>query len=445
METSSHGDAPSGVQQEALLTRPGRRTRPSVYVVGIDGRGCAGLTSEAMHVATRAQVLVGGERQLAFFPQHVGQKILLKGRLSEKLEEVAALADENDVCVLASGDPLFFGIARLVLKRLGAEHVEVVPTVSSMQLAFARAQMPWSEATLLSLHGRALLGLVTRLRHAKRAGLFTDENNSPARIAAHLIEYGDHKWRAVVCENIGMPGERIRHFASLEALAETHDVDPLNVLVLERSEPDDRAPATLGYIEEQAFAKKLPRAGLITKREVRVLALAQLHIRPDAIVWDIGAGSGSVAIEASGLAPAGRVFAVETDAECAGYCRDNIRTHGADNVTLVEGRAPEVLADLPAPDAVFVGGTRGSMKAILGTAVERMNAGGRLVVSAITFENVADARTALLELGLEPEISLIQCSRGAKLAHYLRYEALNPIHLFSATVSREVSESGNAR
>ncbi|MEM6671575.1 MAG: precorrin-6y C5,15-methyltransferase (decarboxylating) subunit CbiE [Planctomycetota bacterium] len=416
------------------MTEITRRHRPSVHVVGIDGRGCAGLTSEAMHVATRAQVLAGGERHLAFFPQYTGQRVVLRGRLTDVLDEIAALAGENDVCILASGDPLFFGVASLVLKRFGPEHVDVVPTVSSMQLAFARAHVPWNDAALLSLHGRPLAGIVTRLRTVARAGVFTDELNSPSRIAAHLLEYGERDWRAIVAEDIGTADERVRRFDSLDALARTDDIGPLNVLVLERTDPRFAPAPSLPFLDEAEFAKKMPRAGLITKREVRALALAQLRIAQDAVVWDVGAGSGSVSVEASFLAPRGRVFAVEVDAECAGYCRENARAHGADSVTVVEGAAPDALYDLPAPDAVFVGGTKGSMAETLAACASALRDGGRLVVSAITLENVAAAHAAFQDLGLEPEMTLLQVSRGAKLARYLRYEALNPIHLFAATV-----------
>jgi precorrin-6Y C5,15-methyltransferase (decarboxylating) len=164
-----------------------------------------------------------------------------------------------------------------------------------------------------------------------------------------------------------------------------------------------------------------------------MLSLAALALAPDAIVWDIGAGSGSVSIEAGLLAPRGRVYAIEIDPEGVELCRDNARTHGTDNVRVIHGRAPAALEGLEAPDAIFVGGSKGSMDEIVGVALDRLRPGGRLVVNAVTLENVAESYSALKSRGITPEVTMVQIARGAPLAHYQRYEALNPIHIVSAT------------
>jgi precorrin-6Y C5,15-methyltransferase (decarboxylating) len=406
--------------------------RRAVSVVGIGDDGCAGLSSRAINAIARASVLVGGERQLAFFPDFAGERIALKGGLTAVLERVAALAEDRNVCVLASGDPLFYGIGGACARRLGAGNVEVIPQPSSVQLAFARAGLPWEDAAVISLHGRPLVGLLARLRRTAKAAVLTDDERSPARIAAHLVEHGQgDAWSAWVCERLGGPGERVRSLA-LPALAAARDVDPLNVLILQRTDAAWRPPPAISFLHEDDFAKRMPKKGLITKREVRLLSLAALDIREDGVVWDIGAGSGSVAIEAALLAPAGRVYAVELDPEGVQICRDNARAHGADNVTVVHGRAPEALAGLPAPDAVFVGGSKGSMAEILEVALGALRVGGRLVANAITLENAAEIYECTRRHGLKPEVTLLQVSRAEPLAHYMRYEALNPIQIFAA-------------
>lgn len=405
--------------------------RRAVTVVGIGDDGCKGLTARGLEAVMGAQWLVGGERQLAFFPEFRGERITLRDGLGAALEKVAALAEEHNVCVLASGDPLFFGIGALVIAKVGAEHVEVIPHPSAMQWAFARVGRRWDDALFLSLHGRSRDGLVSRLRRARKVALFTDASNSPAALAAHLLAHGERGWRAWVCEDLCGPGERVRTFA-LEQLAACSDVGPLNVLLLER-EPGWRAPPVIPFLPEDAFARRFPRKGLITKREVRLLSLAALELRSDSVVWDVGAGSGSVAIEAAMLAPEGRVFAVEVDPEGIELCRENVRTHGADNVQVVAGRAPEALAALDDPDAVFVGGSKGSMAEIIDAALERLRPGGRLVVNAITLENAGETYQALRRRGIVPEVTLLQVSRAEPLARYLRYEALNPIQIFAVT------------
>jgi precorrin-6Y C5,15-methyltransferase (decarboxylating) len=246
-----------------------------------------------------------------------------------------------------------------------------------------------------------------------------------------LLEYSDPSWTAFVAERLAGPGERVRRF-TLGDLAGAHDVDPLNVLVLLR--PDGwRSPPAIPHLHEDAFAKRMPKNGLITKREVRTLSIAALRLHERSTVWDVGAGSGSVAIEAAMIASGGRVYAIEVDPEGVAICNENARAHGTDNVTVLAGRAPEAFRGLDAPDAVFVGGSKGSMQGIVEAAIAALRPGGRLVVNAVTLENVAESYAALRGCGLDPEVTLVQVSRGVPLARYQRYEAQNPIHVLAVT------------
>ncbi len=407
-------------------------SRPrAITLVGIGDDGCAGLSSRAVNAVAAAQVLAGGERQLGFFPQVRGPRIVFQDGLAPALDRIAELAGEHNVCILASGDPLFFGVGARVIQRFGAEHVEVIPQPSSMQWAFAKAGLKWDDAAFLSVHGRGRQGFLTRIRRVAKAGVFTDGENTPARLAALMAGHGETAWKAWVCENLGGPDERVRTF-SVPELAACADAGPLNVLILLRTDPAWRPPAAIPFLHEDEFAKRMPRKGLITKREVRLLALAALRIRPDGVVWDIGAGAGSVSIEAAMLAPYGRVYAVEADPEGVEICRENLRAHAIDNVRVIAGRAPGVLADLEAPDAVFVGGSAGAMEEIVGVALERLRPGGRLVAAAITLESAGEVYGALRRRGITPEVTLLQVARAAPLARYLRFEALNPIQLFAA-------------
>jgi precorrin-6Y C5,15-methyltransferase (decarboxylating) len=406
----------------------------AVTVIGIGDDGCRGLTSRAMDAVARAAWLVGGERQLAFFPEFRGERIVLKGGLDTVLDRVARLAGEHNVCVLASGDPMFFGVGAMVVSRVGAEHVEVIPQPSALQWAFARAGMKWDDAAFISLHGRPRTGLLTRLRRYAKVALFTDDINSPPRLAAHLVAHGEVGWTAWVCENLTGPDERVRRFAITDLAAmRDSEVAPLNVLLLVRTDTAWRPPPAISFLHEDSFAKPTPKKGLITKREVRLLSLARLGIRPNSVVWDIGAGSGSVSIEAALLAPEGRIYAIEIDPESVEICRENLRAHAVDNVEVIPARAPEVLDELETPDAVFVGGSKGSMHDIVEVALDRLAPGGRLVVNAITLENAAEAYQVLRSHGLMPEVTLIQISRGQPLTRYVRYEALNPIQIFAIT------------
>lgn len=401
----------------------------AVTVIGIGDDGCLSLSSRAMGKVAQSQVLVGGERHLEFFPQFEGTRLVIKNNLPELVAKIGELAQENQVAVLASGDPLFMGIGNLIVKKLGIESVEILPHVSSMQLAFSKIGLKWDDAAWVSLHGKPISGLLTKIRDRSKVALFTDAENNPSRIARYLLEHGETELKAWVCENLAGAGERIRQF-SLQELAECRDASDLNITVLLR-EAGWVPPSAIPFLHEDEFAKRMPKKGLITKREVRLLSLGFLGLREDSVVWDIGAGSGSVSIEAAMICKEGQIYAVEMDPEGVAICKENLLTHRVDNVTVVEGLAPEALKGLPKPDAVFIGGSKGNMRPILDLALAELREGGRLVVNAITFENVQEAYSYFKEKELNPEVALLNVARGEPLAHYLRYEALNPIHIFA--------------
>lgn len=399
-----------------------------VTLVGMGDDGRAGLSPRAAEAVARARVLAGGERHLAAFPDSSAERIVLGKGLDAALARLAALAEDGAVCVLASGDPLFFGIGARLAEALGPGRMEILPHPASFQWAFARLGLPWEDAALLSLHGRPLDGLAARLRRHAKAALLTDAHRTPAAIASHLSSWGETGWTAWVCERLGGPEERVRSFR-LEALAACADVDPLNVLVLQR-DPGWRPPPLVPFLPDGAFST---RNGLLTKREVRLVALGALALSERSVVWDVGAGSGSVAIEAALLACEGRVHAVERDPEMLGHLERNVRAHGADNVRIVAGAAPEALVGLEPPDAVFVGGSGGALDAILGRALDALRPGGRLVVNAALLDTLEETRRFCADRALSPEVTLASFARGAPIAGRVRLDPLAPVHVVTVT------------
>ena len=274
--------------------------------------------------------------------------------------------------LVSSGDPLFYGVARYLCDRLGKDRFEVVPHVSSMQLAFARVKESWEDATLINLAGRPIEAVIDRIRTAEKIGLFSSELWPPPKLARELLERGIDYFRAFVCENLGSPDERVTQ-ADLADLTGM-EFNALNVLILIRkpNRPDRASRAGRRRLfgnPDEAFAQSLPKRGLITHAEVRAMALAQLDIRSSSVVWDIGAGSGSVAIEAAQLASQGMVYAVEPEPADIALIEANAETFGVPNVKPILGRAPEILDGLPEPDAIFVGGTGRQVDLVLGRGV----------------------------------------------------------------------------
>lgn len=420
--------------------------RRSIWVIGVGNDGAESLTPRALAVVEQAEVLVGGQRLLDFFPHIPAERVRIGAKIDEVLAEVARRRGERRVVVLATGDPNYFGITRALLRHVPAEDLEIIPNVSALQWAFAKAREPWDDAVFLTVHGRSMDGLVDAVRGQRKVCVFTDERNTPAAIARALLDAGLSDYQAILCEDLDGPVERVTRM-SLDALA-GYAAHPLNTLILLRpAAPPAQGPvAWTPGLPEEAFDHRKPKFGLITKREVRVLSLARLALRPDSVVWDIGAGSGSVSIEAARLAPRGRVFAVEKSAEDAEIIRINVAKFGVPHVRVVHGRAPERLDELPDPDAVFVGGSGGALSEILTVAATRLRPGGRIVVNAITVDTLYETVSVFRRLALEHEAILVSVARSKPLLDMMSFEALNPVYVVTAwRAEPRAGEDGGAR
>jgi precorrin-6Y C5,15-methyltransferase (decarboxylating) len=409
-----------------------------VLVLGISDGGLESLTARSRTLLDQATFVAGGQRHLEFCKHLKVPTLAITNNLKELAERLAEELRKPDArpVVLASGDPLFYGIARFLISKLTSGKVEVHPYLSSMQLAFARTGLKWDDAAFVSVHGRPLDNLATLPPDCRKMGVFTDEENTPARVAGYLISLGwPRTSQAWVVENIEGADEKTTE-ATLEALT-AQSFGPLNVVVVERHEqPDPRAAYAFG-LDEAAFAQRKPEAGLITKTEVRVLSLAKLRLFPGACVWDIGAATGSVAIEAARLSRGGRVWAVEKNAEDCDNIRENVARFHTPSVLPLHGTAPEALARIPVgddPDAVFIGGTAGKMDAILDSCLARLKAGGSMVLNTVTVQNTAEALDWYEKSGLDWGFLQVQVSRGKAIKtpsqSLHRLDALNPVHIF---------------
>lgn len=411
---------------------------PKVYVIGIGDDGLEGLSPLARRLLAEAELLLGEPAALAA----VGTTSAKQLGLGKNLEDIIqALADHahQRIVVLAHGDPLFYGMARYLCDRLGKERFEVVPHVSSMQLAFARVKESWDEAYLTNLANQSLDRAVERIRTAEKVGIFTTDDTPPAAVARTLLDRHIDYFDAYVCENLGSPDERV-FYGSLADVAQ-QEFSPLNVMILVRQPnvPDRPAPMAgrrLFGNPDEMFLQSLPKRGLLTPAEVRSVALAELDLGPGSIVWDVGAGSGSVAIEASQLARDGRVFAIEVDPEDHQLISHNALRFGVTNLFPVLGKAPEAWANLPDPDAIFVGGTGRMVQTIVELAYTRLRKGGRIVANVGSLENVANVHAALRRLAGEADVWMINFSRGTPQMDQLRLQSHNPTFLLRAIKPR---------
>ncbi|MCX8047736.1 MAG: precorrin-6y C5,15-methyltransferase (decarboxylating) subunit CbiE [Anoxybacillus gonensis] len=390
-------------------------------LIGIGADGAASLPTLYKQWIDESERLVGGERQLSFFPHYKGEKIVIRNNLSSL---VATLMNERrKTVILASGDPMFYGIGSYLAKKVP---IEVYPSVSSLQWAFAKMGESWHDAYIVSLHGRTMKGLAQRIDGKEKVAVLTDDTNDPRAIASYLLSYGMTEYEAFVGENLGGENERCR-FLTLEEMKDA-SFAPLNIVILRRV---NRGPNWALGVDDDEFLQRKPEKGLITKKEVRVLSLQALHLHEKSVVWDIGTCTGSVAIEAAKIAREGAVFAIEKNAYDIEICQKNMKKFRVD-FTLIHGRAPEHLEQFPDPDAIFIGGTSGSLRDIIAVCCTRLKKGGRIVINAVTVETLYEAIDALRSYGYTVDILLAQFSRSKPILQLTRFDALNPIYIISA-------------
>lgn len=406
-------------------------TTEPLVVIGIGHDGPAGLSPEALAHIAQARVLAGGKRHLAFFPDWPGETLVIDADLDRVVQQLKAIYRQARTVVLASGDPLFYGIGRLLTAHFPPEALLFLPHLSSVQLAFARLKMSWHDAQVVSLHGRPLQALLAALcSGATKIAMLTDATHHPAAIARFLLDHGGAADTLWVCEELGGPGERVTQWTPQSILEQSFS--PLNVTILLRQQGAPVAANTtlpLLGLPEQTMAH---RAGMITKREIRLLALGYLELHPGEVFWDVGAGSGSVALEAARLSPSLQVFAIERSADALAQIVHNVRTFAVANVQPVHGEAPEALAALPDPQAVFIGGSGGRLAAIIAAVVERLAPGGRIVMNCITLEHFALGWEQLRRYRLYVDATSVQLAHARPLGTLHRFEAESPIFILQA-------------
>ena len=397
-----------------------------ISVIGLDG---GPLSAEAERLLEEAALVVGAERHLAARAVEPQRAAVLRGDLSEALSRIEQT--EGPVVVLASGDPGFFGIVRSLGERFGGENLYVVPAVSSVAHAFARAGLSWDDAVTVSAHGRDPRRAVNVCRSHPKVAVLTSPGFGPAELAREL-----EGWERTffVAEKLGEPDECVL-WGEAAKIVGMEWRDPNVVLVLD----EERSAGEKGWVSSGVGGPgpwALPeddfehRSGMITKPETRALVLARLGPGPGCLVWDVGAGSGSIAVECARLGAA--AIAVERDPRSCARIRANAARHGA-CVRVVEGEAPGALRDLPEPDAVFVGGSGGDFEEIVKLCAVRTRRA--VVLSLITLERVVPAREILASCGLEVETSFMQISRVKGVGVLHRLAAETPVFVISGRKS----------
>ena len=411
---------------------------PPIQVVGCDGSGFNSLThawqealSQADLVVAPARLLNDLKRQVTALSPGDGPAFLASDGLSPLLGRLRqALERRESVIVLASGDPLWFGIGRLLLQHLPPGCLRFHPAPTSLQLAFARLGRPWQDARWVSLHGRDPEPLAQALQQRPAAlGVLCDPDQGGALSVRRLLASSglEAAYRFWLAERLGHPEERLRCFAPAEPLPS--DLDRLHLVVLIAEPPELPAAQTLPLfgLADGLWLQHQDQPGLMTKREVRIQLLADLELPERGVLWDVGAGVGSVGLEALRLRPQLQLWAIERRAGAAALIGANAARLQVHPAGILEAEAAEALAGLPDPDRVLVGGGGSRRDSLLQEVLQRLRPGGIVVVPLATLEALAAVRQALEQAGLEVSISQLQAWRGTPLGDGTRLMPLNPV------------------
>ncbi|PZV35211.1 precorrin-6y C5,15-methyltransferase (decarboxylating) subunit CbiE [Mesorhizobium kowhaii] len=392
-------------------------------IVGIGEDGLAGLGDEAKQLIAKAEIIFGGKRHLALVASFAkGEARPWAIPFDAEMADVLALAGRN-VCVLASGDPFFHGVGATLARKVKAQEMHVIPAPSAISLAAARLGWALQDVETVSLHGRPLDLIRPLLQPNARILALTSDAEAPAAIARLLTELDFGTSRLTVLEALGGRRETLRS-AQADAF-DLENINPLNVLAIDvEPGPDARVlPLTVGLADHL-----FDHDGQITKREIRAITLSALAPRRGELLWDIGAGSGSIGIEWMLSHPSLRAIAIEADPIRAARIGRNAAACGVPGLVVVEGSAPKALARLDTPDAIFIGGG-GSDAGVLNAAIKALRAGGRLVANAVTLE----METLLLarHVSLGGDLTRINISRASPVGSMQAWRPAMPVTQWS--------------
>ncbi|MBD8149643.1 precorrin-6y C5,15-methyltransferase (decarboxylating) subunit CbiE [Pseudomonas fluorescens] len=392
---------------------------PWLTVVGIGEDGFKGLGRNARHALLRATRIIGGQRQLDLLPLCIrGERQLWPSPFS--LEPVLAKRGEP-VCVLASGDPMFYGVGASLARQVAAEELLILPAPSSVSLAAARLGWPLQDVVTISVVARPFAAINAHLASGVRLLVLSNDGGSPALIAALLTQAGFGPSRLTVFEHLG--GAKERRLDGLAADWRHLGTADLNLVAIDCLASSDTPPLSrLAGLPDSAFQHD----GQLTKRDVRAMTLARLAPMPGELLWDVGAGSGSIGIEWMRTHPSCRALAIEADIGRQGLIEHNRDALGVPGLHLIRGQAPDALHGLPVPDAIFIGGgvTRDG---VLDTCWQQLRPGGRLVANAVTLQSEMTLMNWRAEHG--GELTRIHVAQAQPLGEFDTWRQALPITL----------------
>jgi precorrin-6Y C5,15-methyltransferase (decarboxylating) len=396
-------------------------------IVNIIGTGVSfeDFTSKHLKMIDEADVLIGGKRHLKMFQDKTIEMVPIHKNLGEIVSFIISEKKEKKIVVLASGDPLYFGIGSYLIKKIGKENIKIYPNINSVSAAFSRIQERWSDVVPLSLHGREFdVRALNIFRDNSKIAVFTDEKRGPGFISKELIKHGIDWFKVCVLERMGETDEK-QEIYDLKTAGELKFSQPNLAVFLSEEKKSVKKPYP-GLPESEYEHEK----GLITKSEVRAVTLSKLQLKDDSVFWDLGAGSGSVSIEAGFFIKSGRVISVEKNVERISQIEKNkIKFNSLIEINNLE--LPDGLSSLPDPDRVFIGGGGENLEAIIDGAFKALKKDGLIVINTVVIKSLETAVNSLKKHGVKPSIVQLQVSRSVDIAGSEMLKSLNPVWIIS--------------
>jgi len=429
---------------------PNKYNSNCCFVIGVLDNGMSGLTEQTQKIIKQADLILSATRIIELLKNDfknsaeifdiTGQFIRIPKLIKQALEA------NKQVVVLATGDPLCHGIGTFLVKKLGIERIKILPNMSMLQLAFAHIGESWQDAKIASIHGadtsewkvgstpeHKLYAVLQQIKLHDLLFIYTSQQNSPQRIARMLImENMASDYEFCIFEKLLQKDQKISLSLSTIMVAESEFLTP-NVIILKRINNFNKS-VLFGYPDEY-YAKRKPDKGLITRADVRAIVLAKMLLKKDSIVWDIGAASGSVGLEAAMLCSQGHVYAIEKNCADLSIIETNRCKMGLINYSVVCAKAPDKLDHWPDPDAVFIGGSSGQLTILIELTLARLSKNGRLILNFISLENLNEAmqflQQAVHQEALDWDLTQLQSSHSKPILQMNRLQANNPVWILT--------------
>ncbi len=419
-------------------------------VIGVLDNAMQGLSIIQQQAIQQADQIIAASRTIHLFQSEFkkgSEFIDLTGKMQQLPKMIkTSLDNKKQVVVLATGDPLCHGIGHFLIKKLGKKSVQILANLSIVQLAFSHLGEPWQSVKICSVHTKdtgewnehstsahGMYPLLQTIKNNDLLAVYTSPDNSPQRIARMLVtENMAEQYEFSVFEKLLQNEEKITTGLSANQVIQSNFAEP-NLLVIKRNTPVESA-VLFGH-HDDFYAQRKPEKGLITRCDVRAVVLAKMQLQKNSIVWDIGAGSGSVGLEAASLCEQGYVYAIEKNCDDLSLIKANRKKMQLINYSIVCGKAPEKMDQWPQPDAVFIGGSADQLKPLITMICQKLNPGGSLVMNFITLENLNQSIEILKTLNLEWELTQLQMSHSKPILKMNRLQADNLVWIVSVSLS----------